>query len=109
MRSSQCSTVSICCAGKSGLRTGRGLRPSVNRPRDSGEIRSGDFAKAFQRYQDIRTVRTARVQISSLMMDRINHAKGLERKVRNSLFEGRTADEYYDRLAWLYTPPPYVK
>jgi salicylate hydroxylase len=49
------------------------------------------------------------VQISSLMMDRINHAKGLERKVRNSLFEGRTAEEYYDRLAWLYTPPPYVK
>jgi 2-polyprenyl-6-methoxyphenol hydroxylase-like FAD-dependent oxidoreductase len=69
----------------------------------------GDFAKAFQRYQDIRTVRAARVQISSLMMDRINHAKGLERKVRNSLFEGRTAEEFYDRLAWLYTPPPYVK
>jgi salicylate hydroxylase len=70
---------------------------------------SGDFARAFQRYQDIRTVRTARVQISSLMMDRINHAKGLERKVRNSLFEGRTAEEFYDRLAWLYTPPSYVK
>ena len=69
----------------------------------------GDFPRAFQRYQDIRTVRTARVQISSLMMDRINHAKGLERKVRNSLFEGRTAEEYYDRLAWLYTPPAYVK
>ena len=70
---------------------------------------AGDFAKAFQRYQDIRIVRTARVQISSLMMDRINHAKGLERKVRNSLFEGRTAEEFYDRLAWLYTPPSYVK
>ena len=28
----------------------------------------GDFARAFQRYQDIRIVRTARVQISSLMM-----------------------------------------
>jgi len=69
----------------------------------------GDVAKAFQRYQDVRVVRTARVQISSLMMDRINHAKGLERKVRNSLFEGRTPEEYYDRLAWLYTPPPYVK
>jgi hypothetical protein len=49
------------------------------------------------------------VQISSLMMDRINHAKGLERKVRNSLFEGRTPEEFYDRLAWLYTPPPYVR
>jgi 3-hydroxybenzoate 6-monooxygenase len=69
----------------------------------------GDFIRAFQRYQDVRIIRTARVQISSLMMDRINHAKGLERKVRNSLFEGRTAEEYYDRLAWLYTAPPYVK
>jgi salicylate hydroxylase len=69
----------------------------------------GDFAKAFQRYQDIRTVRTARVQISSIMLDRINHAKGLERKVRNSLFEGRTAEQFYDRLAWLFTPPAYVK
>jgi salicylate hydroxylase len=69
----------------------------------------GDFTKAFQRYQDIRIVRTARVQISSLMLDRLNHAKGVERKVRNSLFEGRTPEQYYDRLAWLYTPPSYVR
>jgi salicylate hydroxylase len=70
---------------------------------------NGDFVQAFRRYQDIRVVRTARVQISSLMMDKINHAKGVERRVRNSLFEGRTAEEYYDRLAWLFTPPPYVR
>jgi salicylate hydroxylase len=70
---------------------------------------NGDFAQAFRRYQELRIVRTARVQISSLMMDRLNHAKGVERKVRNSLFEGRTAEQYYDRLAWLYTPPRYVK
>jgi salicylate hydroxylase len=69
----------------------------------------GDFAAAFRRYQDIRIVRTARVQISSLMMDRLNHASGVERLVRNSLFESRTAEEYYDRLAWLYTAPPYVR
>ena len=69
----------------------------------------GDFVRAFQRYQELRIVRTARVQISSLMMSKLNHAKGIERKVRNSLFEGRTAEEFYDRLAWLYTPPPYVK
>jgi 3-hydroxybenzoate 6-monooxygenase len=69
----------------------------------------GDLARAFQRYQDLRIVRTARVQISSLMMDKLNHAKGVERKVRNSLFVGRTPEEYYDRLAWLYTPPSYVK
>ena len=70
---------------------------------------NSDFAAAFRRYQDIRIVRTARVQISSLMMDKLNHAKGVERLVRNSLFDGRTAEEYYDRLAWLYTPPPYVR
>jgi 2-polyprenyl-6-methoxyphenol hydroxylase-like FAD-dependent oxidoreductase len=70
---------------------------------------NGDFARAFQRYQDIRIVRTARVQISSMMLTKINHAAGVERLVRNSLFEGRTAEEYYDRLAWLYTPPPYVR
>ena len=29
----------------------------------------------------------------SLMMTSINHAKGVERLVRNSLFEGRTAEE----------------
>jgi salicylate hydroxylase len=69
----------------------------------------GDFARAFQRYQDIRIVRTARVQISSLMMSKLNHAKGVERLVRNSLFQGRTAEEFYDRLAWLYTAPSYVK
>jgi len=69
----------------------------------------GDFVQAFRRYQDIRIVRTARVQISSLMMDRLNHAKGVERMVRNSLFEGRTPEEYYDRLAWLYTAPAYVR
>jgi salicylate hydroxylase len=69
----------------------------------------GDFAAAFQRYQDIRIVRTARVQISSMMMSKLNHAKGIERKVRNSLFEGRTPEQFYDRLAWLYTAPPYVK
>jgi len=69
----------------------------------------GDFARAFQRYQDARIVRTARVQISSMMLSRLNHAKGVERKVRNSLFEGRTPEQFYDRLAWLYTAPPYVK
>ncbi len=68
-----------------------------------------DFAEACRRYQEIRIVRSARVQISSLMMDRINHAKGVERQVRNSLFAGRTAEEYYDRLAWLYQAPSYVK
>jgi salicylate hydroxylase len=70
--------------------------------------RLGDLASALQAYQAIRIVRTARVQISSLMLHHINHAKGVERLVRNSLFEGRSQEEHYDRLAWLYHPPPEV-
>lgn len=69
----------------------------------------GDFDQAFKRYQAVRIVRSARVQISSLLMDRIYHASGVARLVRNSLFEGRTMAEHYGRLAWLYTAPPYVR
>jgi len=44
-----------------------------------------DFARAFRRYQDIRIVRTARVQISSMMMTKLNHAK-VSSKCRYQLF-----------------------
>ena len=69
----------------------------------------GNFAEAFQRYQTIRIVRSARVQLSAMMMDRILHAADVERLVRNSMFVGRTPEEYYDRLSWLYTSPWYVR
>jgi len=69
----------------------------------------GDFARAFQRYQDIRIARTARVQVASAEMTRINHAKGIERRARNALFQRHTTADWYDRLAWLYVAPDYVK
>lgn len=69
-----------------------------------------DIPAALAAYQAIRIVRTARAQISSMMLDRIYHVEaGVERLVRNSIFEGRTATEYYDRLAWLFTSPAYVR
>ena len=71
--------------------------------------READMPGAFAAYQAIRIVRTARVQLSSIMLDRIYHVKGVERLVRNSLFEDRTTTEYYERLAWLFTSPAYVK
>ncbi len=61
-----------------------------------------DLSTAFLAYQKARLVKAARVQMSALAMERILHAKGLERAVRNSLFKGRTVNEHYDRLAWLY-------
>lgn len=70
---------------------------------------AGHLSAAFDAYQAIRIVRAARVQISALMMDRLLHASGIERLVRNSLFEGRQAAEYYDRLAWLFTAPEFVE
>jgi salicylate hydroxylase len=73
------------------------------------EACDGDFATAFQRYQEVRIVRASRVQMMSWMMDRLLHAGGVERLVRNSLFEGRSTDENYLRLDWLYQPPPYVR
>lgn len=68
----------------------------------------GNLSAAFMAYQTIRIVRSARVQLSSLMLDRLYHVGGIERLVRNSIFEGRQTAEYYDRLAWLFTAPDYV-
>ncbi len=67
-----------------------------------------DIPTALSAYQNIRIVRSARVQVSSIMLDRIYHVKGVERLVRNSIFEERTPAEYYDRLSWLFTSPSYV-
>jgi salicylate hydroxylase len=70
---------------------------------------NGCHETAFARYQESRIVRSARVQISSAMLDRLYHARGVERLVRNSMLEGRSPDESHERLAWLFTPPPYVR
>ncbi|MEZ2719871.1 3-hydroxybenzoate 6-monooxygenase [Paenalcaligenes hominis] len=61
-----------------------------------------DFEKAFAHYQRVRIPRTARVLYSAREMGRIYHAKGVERLVRNSLWQGRTQAQFYDSLEWLY-------
>ncbi|MBO21497.1 MAG: salicylate hydroxylase [Rhodospirillaceae bacterium] len=54
-------------------------------------------------YQDNRLVRTARVQLGARAIgDHINHAEGMHARVRNEILRGMSADECYDRLAWLY-------
>ena len=35
-------------------------------------------------------------------MGRIYHASGVERLVRNQLWQGRTPERFYDALEWLY-------
>ena len=62
----------------------------------------GDVVKAFQLYEKSRIPRTARVVLSAREMGRLYHAKGVERLVRNQLWEGRTPERFYDALEWLY-------
>ena len=77
----------------------------------SAEETEGDFAAAFQRYQQMRIVRASRVQISAnTLVGMIFHVPdGLERQVRNDIYRGRSAERYYDALEWVFSAPDYVR
>jgi salicylate hydroxylase len=70
----------------------------------------GDFPAAFRKYNETRLVRASRVQVSAKLLGLLFHAAdGVERLVRNSMYQGRTPERYYDVLDWLFTPPDYVR
>jgi len=71
--------------------------------RDDGRF---DLPTAFRLYASARVARTARVVLSVREMGRLYHAKGVERRVRNSLWVGRTPDRFYDAVEWLYAWRP---
>ncbi len=63
---------------------------------------NGDLAAAFALYERARIARTARVVLSAREMGRIYHAHGVERLVRNDLWQGRSPERFYDAVEWLY-------
>ena len=65
-------------------------------------VNDNDIARAFDLYQRCRATRTARIVLSGREMGRIYHAKGMERKIRNAMWKGRTPERFYDALEWLY-------
>jgi len=71
----------------------------------------GDFEQAFSSYQQKRIVRATRVQISAnKLVGMIFHVPdGLEREVRNDMFRGRTPEQHYDALDWIFSAPDYVR
>jgi len=71
----------------------------------------GDFERGFLSYQQKRLVRASRVQISAnSLVGMIFHVPdGLERKVRNDIYRGRTPERYYDALEWVFSAPDYVR
>jgi salicylate hydroxylase len=71
----------------------------------------GDFEKSFFNYQKKRIIRATRVQISANeLVGMIFHVPdGLKRLVRNDMYRGRSAQQNYDALAWIFSAPDYVR
>jgi len=64
---------------------------------------AGEIAGAFRQYERARYLRTARVQFESRYhWDNFYHVGGIEREVARAIWSGKTADEMYDCVAWLY-------
>ena len=61
-----------------------------------------DWAKALDLYQRSRVARTARIVLSAREMGRLYHADGVDRLVRNTLWQDRTPERFYDAMEWLY-------
>ena len=65
-----------------------------------------DLAAAFQAYQQERYLRTARVQIMARVYGEFYHARGPTAELRNIMLAGRTPQQSYDGIEWLYAGGP---
>jgi 2-polyprenyl-6-methoxyphenol hydroxylase-like FAD-dependent oxidoreductase len=62
----------------------------------------GDAAQAFQKYQQARSLRTGRVQLTSRFYGDIYHASGVQRELRNQIFQGGKESAGFAGLKWMY-------
>jgi len=69
---------------------------------DKFEKSGGDFKAAFAAYQCERIPRAYRVVLSSRELGRVYHAEGVERLVRNAWLQGKSPEEFYSSMRWLY-------
>ena len=69
---------------------------------DQLEQAGGDFEQAFQTYNQLRYLRTARAQVMARLYGEVYHASGVVREVRNQLLSQRTPQQAYEGLAWIY-------
>jgi 2-polyprenyl-6-methoxyphenol hydroxylase-like FAD-dependent oxidoreductase len=67
----------------------------------------GDYAAAFQKYQALRYLRTARVQLMARVFGQIYHAEGVLRELRNQVLSEWTAQGSLD-MSWLYGHQPHL-
>ena len=66
------------------------------------ESAQGDYAAAFEAYQAARYLRTGRVQIMARVYGEFYHASGVARELRNMMLSGRTAEQSFEAMEWLY-------
>jgi 3-hydroxybenzoate 6-monooxygenase len=65
----------------------------------------GDYASAFQAYQQARYLRTGRVQIMARIYGEFYHAGGVAQELRNMMLGGRTPEDTMAGMDWLYGKP----
>jgi 3-hydroxybenzoate 6-monooxygenase len=62
----------------------------------------GNVEDAFQKYQQARYLRTGRVQLTARFYGDIYHAAGVQRELRNQLFQGGRESAGFAGLKWMY-------
>lgn len=62
----------------------------------------GDFAAAFEAYQQSRYLRTGRVQLTARYYGEAYYASGVTAELRNMMLGNRKPDQAFEGLGWLY-------
>ena len=70
--------------------------------REALRFTGGDVAPAFQKYQQARYLRTGRVQLTARFYGDIYHASGVQRELRNQMFQGGRELAGFAGLKWMY-------
>ena len=69
------------------------------------EAMPGEYEAAFKKYQELRYLRTARVQLMARVFGEIYHASGVNRELRNKLLSEWSEEGSID-MSWLYGHQP---
>jgi 2-polyprenyl-6-methoxyphenol hydroxylase-like FAD-dependent oxidoreductase len=70
--------------------------------REALRFARGDVPLAFQEYQRARYLRTGRVQLTARFYGDIYHAAGVQRELRNQLFQSGNESAGFAGLQWMY-------
>ena len=70
--------------------------------REALRFTRGDLPRAFQKYQKARYLRTGRVQLTARLYGDVYHAAGVQRELRNQMFQSGFESAGFAGLKWMY-------